>query len=254
MSRLSHIWANCNDFDCVFYDDREIPDYNSHFDFTFAVTICGIFPEELDHESATKLAKDVYAKYGDSVTGLMEWADKRGLQSETFRQDFFKAYHRNLLSHFKQVAPHIFAEQSKLVKLFGQLDRIVRNGIATHGCADEWVRPVLRTMGLTPYIQDNAIFGLAESGFRKKSTHPDLVRKCMEALEIQEDEMAYPEDTARNLKQNKEMMPKLTTILITNGRPLDSKPSYIDYEFNSFEEYLRALHIAHTAPPKLIMI
>ncbi len=253
-NKLSEIIANANDFDGVFYDPAHIPDYYSHFARTFGETLVAMLPEEIDYDSAIKIAVEGYEQYGDSVTGVTNWADKRGLKSDDFRQTFFHFYHQNLFQHFTTVAPHVFAQKSSLVEAFDLTKGIVRNGIATHGCANNFTRPLLPQMQLTPYIQDDAIFGLADSGYLKKSTHTDLVAMCLDALGVPPEVSGYTEDTASNLEKHKEMMPRLTTIFINNGRPLATKPSYIDFEFRNFREYLIALHTAHSEPRKLILV
>lgn len=252
--KLSEIIANANDFDGVFYDPSLIPDYYNHFATTFGSTLIKMLPDAIDFEGATKLAVEGYEQYGDSVTGIMEWADKRGMKGEDFREEFFRSYHQNLFTHFTHVAPHVFMQKSDLVRAFDRIRGIVSNGIATHGCADNFTRPLLPGMHLTAYIQDNAIFGLADSGYLKKSTHSDLVDMCLKALDVLPEVAGYTEDTSLNLKAQKELMPSLTTIYINNGRPLATKPTYIDYEFKCFEDYLTALAVAHSEPRKLIMI
>jgi hypothetical protein len=253
-NQLSHIIANANDFDGVFYNPHLISDYYAHFAKTFGATLISMLPNEIDFDSAVQLANDGYRKHGDCVTGLIEWADHKGVKDGNLRDKFFQLFHRNLKSHFTAVAPHVFSTPSEVATALSCLKGIVRNGIATHGCAREFTTPLLEPMGLAPHVEKNAIFGLADSGYLKKSTHPDLVQMCLDSLEVPAEVAAYTEDTALNLKAHKEMMPVLTTIFINNGNPLAKKPTYIDCEFRSFEEYLRALHAAHNEQRQIILI
>ena len=252
-NNLNNIIATANDFDDTIYRAEDIPGYYEHFATTFANTLVKMLPDEVDFAAARQISVDGYEAYGDSITGLMEWADKRGLPAEQLRTDFFRQYHQDLRHHFIQVAPHVFAQRCEAANGLERLQGIVRQGIATHGCADEFVRPLLPGMGLSELFEQHAIFGLADSGFLKKSTHSVLVGQCIEALEAEPKEAAYTEDNLLNLKTNKEMTPDLTTVLITNGRPLASQPTYVDYQFKSYNDYLNALYEAHKAPRKLII-
>ena len=253
-SQLKEIKFNCLDFDDVCYEADAIKDYYKHFADVFGETLYKMFPEAIDLSSAIQLAYDGYKSHGDSVSGLMDWARKNNIGGPSLRLSFFHAYHKNLALHFPNVAPHVFSKVSKLVPAFEKVRGIVSNGIASHGCADYWVKPLLTPMGLKPFIQPDAIFGLADSDFLKKSTHPDLVQKCREALGAEPQETCFPDDNVPNLETNKAFEPKMKTVHIHNGHPLDKKPSYIDFEFRDLGEYLKALHAAHNDPPKLILI
>lgn len=254
LSKLSHIQGTCHDFDGVFYDPAHIPDYYHQFETVFGTTLTKMFPHDIDHQGAMKIDRDGYARYGDSITGLMEWANTRKIGGPTLREDFFRAFHQNLYIDIVKSAPHVFSEDSDLIDAFQKIHGRVQHGIATHGCAESWTRPLLPLMKLHPFIKEAAIFGLSDSGFRKKSTDHDLVKMCLEALEVAPENAAYTEDTAINLQINKDIEPRLTTIFLNNGRPLDSKPSYIDLEFRNLKEYLTALHAAHSEPRNLILV
>lgn len=254
-SSLNNIQGVCHDFDGVFYNPQDIPNYGEHFNVSVAHTIFEMFGNIIAPQDALKLNAEWYGKYGDSVTGMLEWADKKGLSSPTIGTDFFKKFHQILYRSFMEVnATALTQPNLDLVKAFQNANSSVKNGIATHGCAKEWARPLLPQMGLNNFIQNHAILGLDDSGFLRKSTHPDLVRMCLNALEVEASSAAYIEDTAVNLETNKEAEPKLTTVFLHHGSPLDSKPSHIDFQFKNLAEYQRALNTALSSPRKLILI
>lgn len=254
-SALSRIQGTCHDFDGVFYNPHDIPNYDQHFNLGVAQTIFQMFGDIVDDKEALKLNAEWYGRYGDSVTGMLEWADKKGLSSPTLCSDFFGKFHQNLYRIFMQANPTALTQPSvDLVAAFQKTNDRVKSGIATHACANEWARPLLPQLGIQPYIQDHAIFGLEDSGFLRKSTDADLVRMCLKALDVEPAAAAYIEDTAVNLKTNKEAEPKLTTVFLNHGRPLDSKPSHIDFEFKNLAEYQAALNAALSAPRKLILV
>ncbi len=254
MKTLRHIEGTCHDFDGVFYNTHHIPDYDSHLADIFAETLCSIVPKDIHHEDARRLAIEGYPRYGDSLTALMIWTKEQGLDGEEIRRNFFRDYHKNIFKYFVNFAPTVFARTPSLIEAFQKIKGHIKNGIATHGCPKGWTLPLLPQMGLSDFIEKDAVLGLEDSQFRKKSTHPDLVEMCLAALNIDSENAAYTEDTPINLETAKQAMPKLTTIFFHHGRPLASKPAYIDHQFKDMHDYLTALHTARTEPRKLILL
>lgn len=255
-NRLKLITVCANDFDGVFYKPHKVADYYQQFVDVFAATLVNMFPKLIDFDGAKSISINGYKQYGDSVTALMAWAQQNSLDREKVRDQFFYNYHVNLKNHFQKHAPGVFDFPSKLAKDFIPLQGIVRHGIATHGCANQFVRPLLAAMELEPYIVMSAIFGLSDSGYLTKAEHPDLVMMCLEALGIDPEsnieEASYTEDTTANLEKNREYMPKLTTVFIHhNVNPFRYLPSYIDYQFRSFADFLKALRAAHSEGPQI---
>lgn len=250
---LSNIEGVCHDFDGVFYPFSAFPDIHNAFALANAVAICKLMPNILSLDDAIKLADEGYKQHGDAVTGPMIFAQKNGFDGEAFRVSLFREYHKEALSYIKEKAPHLFKHDHTLIKAFAQHNGRIKNGIATHGCAIEWTRPFLIEKGLSSHIQDKAIVGLADGDFISKNISPLLVAKCLGALETSADKSAFVEDTSANLKIAKEHYPLLRTIFIHHGKPIEQKPSHIDFQFRDLAEFHAALHIAHTQSRHIIL-
>lgn len=246
--QLRDIEALCLDFDGVFYLPHDIPNIHTNFAVIHAHTASALFNDRLSFNDALTIASEGYNQYGDCMTGLTLWAQDNGIAPEDFQQHFFKTFHKNTHSLIQQTAPKVFAHKEDLVNAFTKTHDRIPKGIATHGCADNWVRPILNTMGISEFIDPNAIFGLNDGDFVTKSVDPVLVRMCFNALSADIRKGGFVEDTKKNLETAKEHHPDLATILITQGTPLKHLPCYVDFQFKNLAEMNDALHAAHPAP------
>ncbi|MEK7800821.1 MAG: hypothetical protein AAB276_00020 [Pseudomonadota bacterium] len=247
-NQLRKIKALCLDFDGVFYPCHHIPDMHENVDIIHAQTASALFKGQLSFDDALVIASEGYKNYGDCITALALWAKENGIAPEDFRDRFFKLFHQNMHERLQQTAPKVFTYQTDLVSAFAKTSDNVKKGIATHGCADNWVRPLLKTMGISEFIDPDAIFSLNDSGFVTKSTDPLLVRMCFNAMSTAISRGGFVEDTMKNLETAKEHHPKLTTILITQGASVKHLPNYVDFQFKNLAEMNLAIHAAHKAP------
>jgi FMN phosphatase YigB (HAD superfamily) len=242
------------DFDGVFYPYHTIPDVYSEFAKANAQAMCELLPNQITHDEAFDLAFTYFNDYGDPVTGQTKLAGQLGYETETFRAALFKLHNRYAFDKITKVAPHILAPDTRLKIAFESSNGHIRNGIASHGCATEWISPLLKAKNIDRYIQPDAIFGLNDGGFLSKERSPALIELCFSALKTPYDEQCFVEDTPKNIATMKEWNPKLCTVFIHHGNPLPRLPTYIDYQFIDIPEMKTAIAEERLTGQKIIIL
>lgn len=251
---LKDITGIAFDFDGVFYPYHAIPDIHSEWAKANAQAMCTLLPSHITFDEAYKLAFTCFKEHGDPVTGQTEFAVQLGHDREAFRTEFFKLHNRFAFSFITGKAPHILTPDTRLKTAFESSNGHIKNGIASHGCVTEWVKPLLHAKALNTYIQENAVFGLQDGGFASKGKYPTLVELCFTALGTPLEEQAFVEDTPLNLAVMKEHNPQLTTIYIHHGNPIARLPSHIDCQFHDIPEMKAAMATARLTEQRIISL
>lgn len=229
------------DFDGVFYPHAAVPNLFVEFAQAKGLAAHQLTNGVIPVARASAIGHAGYKKNGDSVTALSEWAKRNGYDHDKFRTQLFRRIHEIIIKRFFEIAPDVFTHQRELVDIFQRTAHIPR-GIATHGCATTYANPLLDALGVLPFINSKAMFGLDQAGFKTKTKHADLMLMCLNALGSDLNEQAFVEDTGKNLEVLKEQAPHVTTVFIHHGVPLEGKlPSHIDFQFHDLIE----LHAAH---------
>lgn len=201
-----------------------------------------MFPEKINFEDALKLAYEGFRQHRDSVTGYTIWAGAQGINAQLFRMNFFVNFHKIMLRRLKEIAPALFQPDLNLRQAFEISRGRIKNGIATHACAQNWALPILNSKDIAGYFEPGAILGLSDSNFLSKAEHPDLVRLCFDKMGIDINEGGFVEDTLKNLETAKAHYPRLVTIFLHHGNPLPSLPIHVDAQFRDIPEMKRAIH------------
>ena len=81
-----------------------------------------------------------------------------------------------------------------------------------------------------------------------------FVGKCLSALGEGNGRRGFVEDTAVNLKTNKDHYPYLVTIFLHHGKPFERLPAYISHQFKDLTEMIRALIAAQQDARQIILI
>ena len=245
------------DFDGVFYGFKHVINLYTLCDMTMAFSAYRntvLKQAGITLKTAKELARNGHKTYGDAITGFCVWAQENGVEPESFKADLFAEYHKNLRMALLKLSPHIFENRRDLKSAFNLSQGLVQNGIATHSCATHIARPFLASMGIRQYFEDAAVIGLANGDYTLKHTDPRLIELACTAMGLHPDDIAFVEDTPRNLQTFKDKYPSAVTIYIHHGRPLDPLPDYIDVQFYNILEMKRAWSESRKEPGKIISL
>lgn len=251
---LAKATSFCFDFDGVFYSPRKVENVLDVLHQTKAELMCELLGESINYATAIEIAKDGYHTHGNPVTAYSEWATTQGIDPDSFRLPFFHQYHQRLKDYLQSKLPSVFCNRTDLKEAFSLSHGKVTNGVATHSCANNLVKPVLESMGISQYFTLHAVHGLDEAGFTLKNKSPKLVNMAFESMSADEDGRAYVEDSAQNLKLYKEHNPDTLCILINNGDWQKHLPGYIDAQFPDILQLKRAYSTSMTHPDRFISI
>ncbi|MDY0029271.1 MAG: hypothetical protein RBR86_04925 [Pseudobdellovibrionaceae bacterium] len=243
MRPLSSSLAHVFDFDNVFYDSSKFEDYNAFCVAALAdaaMSLPVLKKAGLTHEEAVLLADSGYQTYRDTFTSFCLWGGLRGIPKEDIIAPIYREYNVRIKTAFLQYYPQLVKNRTDLQQAFRLTDGHVLQGIASHSCRQNLLLPLVENMGIRQHFQEHAICGLEQSEFKLKHITPTLVERSFAALGVDPNEGTFPEDTVANLLVMKDHYPGCLTVHIHHGRPLDKKPSYVDFEFHDIPEMKRA--------------
>jgi len=253
VQKLTHIKGLCFDFDGVFYDLSAISDINGLSDVIFAESAISILGDKIDYHHAKEMARRSYQQYGASITAFTQWAEDNGLDKDSITNQIFHMYHQRMHDRLLHVAPHAFSPASHIKAAFEKCKGEIVNGIATHGSIQNYATPILDRKELLGYFSTQAMFGLNDADYNRKSENTVLIQKCFNALNTPMSEGGFVEDSPSNLKVAKSYHPELTTIYIHHGKPLENKPSHVDFQFHDVGELKNAIHTAKMESPIILL-
>lgn len=243
------------DYDGVKYDEKAIPNLDPICDRSCSEAAVALLPE-LNLHDAHNLAQRSYQEYGDCLGAFVEWAIQNGRDPLEFRQALFELYHTTLFKYFLDEHAHIFDPNPATLAEFRKRAHI-RHGVATHSYIDGYARPLLAQAHLIGFFNEEALIGMDMVGFARKSQSVASLELCLEHLGATADTALFVEDNLKNLACAKRLLPKLTTVFMHHGRPLDQKPSYVDFQFTNNCELMKALNssaapvVINLPPPRL---
>lgn len=253
VQKLAHITGLCFDFDGVIYDLSHVENLNEMSDMAFAESACATLGNKIDYNHAKKMARASYQQYGASIIAFSLWAEERGLDKEGITNKIFHMYHEKMHDRLLDAAPHAFLPNPKIKAAFERCNGKVVNGIASHGSIHNYALPILKRKELSQYFQNHAMFGLNDGGYNRKNENTFLIEKCFNALNVSITEGGFVEDNLSNLETSKETHPKLTTIYIHHGKPLQNKPLHVDFQFHDVGELKNAIHTAKMESPIILL-
>jgi len=256
MRPLSSSLAHVFDFDNVFYDSNKFQDYNAFCVAALAdaaLSIPVLKKAGLTRDTALYLADNGYQRYRDTFTSFCLWGAQHGISREDIVVPIYHAYNKRVKAAFLEHYPQLVKDRLDLKEAFNITHGIIPQGIASHSCRENLLLPLVAQMGISDFFQKSAICGLEQSEFRLKHLSPVLVERSFEALGVDPNEGTFPEDTDANLKVMKEHYPGCLTVHIHHGRPLDKKPSHVDFEFHDLLEMKRAWQADRDRGPTVVI-
>lgn len=248
---LSEIDTIAYDFDGVFYPHLTIPDIKRTCANIWADAFNEISDNTLPLQEIRKTAQEGYEQYGDSLLVLEQWAAQKGMEIPDFKQKLFNAYFRRFSAKMWEISPHEFSPKTEMLSAFNGCEHI-KKGIASHASKEHWITPVLKSMRLSRYINQNAIFGLDDGGFKPKSLYPTLIEKCFQSLGDGE-RRSFIEDSPKNLEVAKGHDPSIVTVFLHHGKGFRHLPTCVDYQFRNLPEMKKALKRAQSETHKIIV-
>ncbi len=225
------------DIDGVHYPYDGFPGLFSLMDRACADVACRLLPE-LDHETSVRLSKISYRKYGECLGGYLDWVEEQGLPLDlaVFKKDLFHEYHREAWVRMLEAYPAQMAPEPKTIAAFKRASSFLMHGAATHSSIEAFTLPLLTQKELLPYFNRQAMVGMDEVEFRRKSSDIASVLLSVERMGRELGEAAFPEDTTGNLERAKETDSRITTVYVHHGKPLESVPSFIDHQVRNPRE------------------
>jgi phosphoglycolate phosphatase-like HAD superfamily hydrolase len=216
------------DFDGVKYSYHAISGLYDMCDRVCAENAMGVI-KDINFETALDLGHRSYRDHGDSVGAFIELARERGLDVDAVRMELFKGYHIRLRNRLEQTHPHVMAPDQRLIQAFGAAAGDVQHGIATHSCIESWARPYLRRMEILEFFNEAALVGLDHVDFTTKAVSPRMVQECLTRMNADPRESVFVDDSLKNLERAKDIG-HLKTVYAHQGKPLETLPSYVDYQ------------------------
>ncbi len=254
--RLSSSLAHVSDFDNVFYDAKLFEDYNAFCVAALAdaaLSIPVLKKAGLTRDAAIHLADNGYQRYRDTFTSFCLWGAQHGISREDIVVPIYHAYNTRVKAAFLQHYPQLVKNRLDLKEAFNITHGIIPQGIASHSCRENLLFPLVEQMGIRDFFQESAICGLEQSEFQLKHLSPALVESSFEAMGVDPNDGTFQEDTDANLRVIKEHHPGCLTVHIHHGRPLETKPSYVDFQFYDLLEMKRAWKADRDRGPKVVI-
>lgn len=242
-SRDAVIW----DIDGVKYDEKAISNLYPLCDQSCAEAAVHLLPE-LSYDDAHILAKRSYDVYGDCLSAFVDWATENGRPAHVFQQALFELYHTTLLRYLWSEHKDVFAPRAETIAEFAKRPHI-RHGSATHSFIDGYAAPLLDQLGISRFFNRSALIGMDMVGFARKSQDVASLELSMSRLGTSPETAIFVEDNLKNLDCAKRLLPDLVTVFMHHGRPLASKPSYVDYQFANNRELMQAIN---SSAPRVI--
>lgn len=119
----------------------------------------------------------------------------------------------------------------------------IRHGILSHGSRD-WVLRGRDRLGLEAYIPDDAVMGLEDYGYEKKSVSLKGLEEVMGRLNARPAASLFVEDQADNLKLAADRL-EMTTALLHHGHAPEVVPAHVHILERDAPSLLR--HLVHIA-------
>lgn len=185
------------------------------------------------------LAQESYRLYRDCYGAFMPFATQSGLPAESFRKHLFQDYHTILFSTLAKDHPGYFDHARHVIPLFHNAPHI-KHGALSHSSIEQWGIKVLDAIGVLPYFDKNALLGMDQYDFMRKSDTVEPLLQILKLLQAQPGEACFVEDSLKNLERAKDI-PGLSTIYIHYGYPLDELPPYVDAQFHDPAAFMTAL-------------
>jgi FMN phosphatase YigB (HAD superfamily) len=243
--KLAWIRAIAFDFDSVFYDSLKMPNWDRELHRIKVEVACELHPDIFTPITASEIAQESRRTHFDSIVLLAQEVQQRGGDAQAFSKTYFTLLQSRAYEHFTKKYPQIFCDQPDLRDAFRQCSGLIKHGIATNSCVENWAGPHLNTFGILDHFVPEAILGLPHSNFIPKGLHPMLFKMVIDKMSANEAESLIVEDSCDNIEKAKEHYPKLTTAFIHHGRPIEGRlPSHVDYQFTDVPEMLRAIMTA----------
>jgi FMN phosphatase YigB (HAD superfamily) len=239
---LLHLKAIVWDFDGVHYDYKTFPPLNI-FDDVIVTAALRVLPT-LTEKQAQQIGKETYPLYGDAVHGFTLWAQENGLDVPVVREKIFKGYHHDLFNRLARDCSDRIIIDPATNEAFHRGTPLVRHGIATHSSIEYWVKPFLQRQDRLKFFNENAMIGLDDVDFARKTESILALLRSLDALGVSPGEAAFVEDSLPNLEYAHEKLPGLTKIYIHYGKPLAVLPPYVTLQVSSPKELMQILTCA----------
>ena len=200
-----------------------------------------IFPM-LSPEEAQYLVHECYYTFHDCYGAFIPVITHYGLDLEETRLRMFKKHYATLFELLIKHCPDVFGDTTELVDAFRGISGRVKHGILTQCCMESFGMPALEKLGILPFFEPRAIFGLDQVGFVKKAESTNPLRVVLERMDADPEHTCFVEDTLPNLERASEIK-GLRCIYINHGKPLDTVPSFVSNQFCGPADFLRSFGV-----------
>ncbi len=235
-----------HDFDGVHYNYKLIPDYKAFFLRARAEAACMVF-KGLPIEDAQILSAES-AKLDYSLEPFKPEALKRGMNPDTALMDLHATVHKRTFDMVVAEHPHILEPNTRIIASHERLKGVVRHGLLTQGCAQNWSIPFMGHKGTLQYYDSNALIGHADLNGLLKAKDPEAIRLMLSLMRAQAHETTFTEDTLINLEVAKRAEPLILTVHFHHDSPLQELPPYVDMQTRDMESYMAKLEAVHLPP------
>jgi FMN phosphatase YigB (HAD superfamily) len=193
----------------------------------------------LSTEEAQYLVDECYKTFHDCYGAFIPVIIHFGLDLEETRLRLFQKHYAMLYELLTKYCPDIFGDTTELVDAFRGINGRVKHGIVTQCCMESFGKPVLDKLGILPFFEPKAMLGLDQVGFVKKAESTKPLRAALDLMDADPEHTCFVEDTLSNLERASEIK-GLRCIYIHQGKPLDTLPSFVSYQFRDPADFLRS--------------
>lgn len=241
-TNLAHIQFEVSDVDGVLLRFEQYKDGKlGYFQLcaeTNAEAVCNHIPT-LPFDEAVKMGIESYQKYSSGITGYLPTAEKAGFDPDKFASRLGREFHYLLLENLLVRDPGFFDPNEELVKSIEDLQDGRKGGaLASHSCRDNWMAPAFNLNGLGESFETR--LGFSQLVLPKHDC-AKFIERMSEQTGIPIANMAFIEDTLRNLVKAKTEHPDVTTIFISDTplKPDEPGYQYVDMQVTHVEDFYR---------------
>ena len=232
-----------HDYDGVHYDYAAMGDVYAFLGQVKLSLAEMLFPDLLAELGAAKIieiGKASYHRTGDGLYDFVEMVHARDpdRNREELQREVHVLYNqinmRRTLSDFPDVFSECAATNASLSRIGGHL----HHGLATQSCLENWAVPGLKRQNRFHHFDPDALIGFAEGGFQTKSMSTEPLRRLLDKMKAQPEEVIFLEDSLENLRMAKTLDARILTVHICHDTPSAVLPDFVDIQVPKLHTFL----------------
>lgn len=192
---------------------------------------------DLTEDEIVQIGTKSYLETGDGLLGFKALFEDHPEVDELIVETFH-LYHKDLHEHLVAEKPHVFYECAQTNALLHAINGQVRHGIASQGCLENWIQPLLAAQKRWDFFEHEAMVDFKRGGFKIKSKSTHMLDMALDLLKANPAEAVFIEDSHANLKTAKAAHPRLFTVLIDED-PIKPCPPDADLKVSSFLDFVK---------------